>query len=516
MNPRELPSIHGGDDSAVQVSSAASRAGQELDDLREKLHSAQRIFDDYRAARFVRQRDAEVAWARLVHDAALALPASDEIGRVPPEAAVLPRVASPAPSIDAFGTHHSIQTAIGESRTRVFPAPPARGEEEATERSRKPTARRARWAFLPVVMLAVVASLSAAGVARLKLNSHTQRERIVALSGTAFEATIAPANQFTIAAPLTAVVERVLVSVGQRVEAGQPLLVADSREARAAVEAAGIELRAAEARIAEVRQRLATLRHVPAADFARATGRVATAQRESEQVPTRQWRDSPERAEASYELARLRFERMKKLADQGIVARQEFEDAEISLKVAANDLENARKSAQAVSVLTVAQTEQSDLQWKVARAEQIQQREAHRAELAVAELRREDAAAKLKMMAERLAGATITASGPGVVTELLAHPGDQVYGGAPLIRVAVLDSLLAEVQVAPTLINDLRVGSNASITLPGTLAAQVPGTISAVNPIPNRNGTHTVQVRFDNRDGYLLAGQPAEVRFVLP
>jgi hypothetical protein len=44
----------------------------------------------------------------------------------------------------------------------------------------------------------------------------------------------------------------------------------------------------------------------------------------------------------------------------------------------------------------------------------------------------------------------------------------------------------------------------------------VPGTISAVNPIPNRNGTHTVQVRFDNRDGHLLAGQPAEVRFVLP
>jgi hypothetical protein len=134
MNPRELPGIHGGHDTAVQVSSAASRAGQELDDLREKLHSAQRIFDDYRAARFVRQRDAEVAWARLVHDAALALPATEEIGRVPAEAAVLPRVASTAASIEALGTHPSVQTVIGESRTRVVPTPPPQAEEERAGR----------------------------------------------------------------------------------------------------------------------------------------------------------------------------------------------------------------------------------------------------------------------------------------------------------------------------------------------------------------------------------------------
>ena len=441
--------------------------------------------------------------------------AIEQVGQVPAPEAAPPRVASTAPSIEPVRTAQPVQAVVGESRTRGSnPPAPRQQEEQATESSR--TRPRARRALLPVVMLAVVASLSAVGLARLKIRSHTDAAGIAALSGTAFEATIAPANQFTIAAPSTAVVERVLVSVGERVEAGQPLLVADSREARAAVEAAEIDLRAADARVAEVRQRLAMLRQIPAADFARATGRVSTAQRESEQVPTRQWRDSPERAEAAYELARLRFDRVKKLADQGIVARQESEDAEISLKVAANDLENARRSAQAVAVLTLAQTEQSDLQWKVARAEQVQQREAHRAELAVAEVRREDAAAKLTAVTERLAGSTIKAAGPGVVTELLAHPGDQVYGGAPLIRLAVLDSLLAEVQVAPTLINSLRVGSGASITLPGTPAEEVPGTISAVNPIPNRNGNHTVQVRFDNRAGHLLAGQPAEVRFVLP
>jgi hypothetical protein len=84
------------------------------------------------------------------------------------------------------------------------------------------------------------------------------------------------------------------------------------------------------------------------------------------------------------------------------------------------------------------------------------------------------------------------------------------------VKLAVLDPLLAEVQVAPALINALRPGAGATVTLPGIPPQQVSGTIIAVNPIPNRNGNHRVQVRFENPAGHLLAGQPAEVRFVLP
>ena len=79
----------------------------------------------------------------------------------------------------------------------------------------------------------------------------------------------------------------------------------------------------------------------------------------------------------------------------------------------------------------------------------------------------------------------------------------------------MLDPLLAEVQVAPSLINALQAGASAAVTLPGLHREQVPGTIAQVNPIPDRNGNHTVRVRFENRAGLLLAGQPAEVRFEL-
>jgi hypothetical protein len=82
--------------------------------------------------------------------------------------------------------------------------------------------------------------------------------------------------------------------------------------------------------------------------------------------------------------------------------------------------------------------------------------------------------------------------------------------------VAVLDVMLAEVQVAPSLINALRPGAPARVRLPGVPPTDAPGTIATVNPIPNRNGNHVVAVRFDNRAGRLLAGQVAEVRFTLP
>jgi multidrug efflux pump subunit AcrA (membrane-fusion protein) len=336
------------------------------------------------------------------------------------------------------------------------------------------------------------------------------------VSSTVFEGTIAPANQFTIAAPATAVVQRLLVRVGDSVTAGQPLLVADDREARTSYDAAQMDLRAADAQLDEARRRLALLQTVPAAAYARASGRLSTAQRDSEQVPTRQWRDSPERADAAYDLAKSRAERLRKLFDQGLVARQEYEDAEIGLRVAANDVENAKRAAAAGATLRDAQSEQSDLQWQLARAEQQQQRAGRQGEVSLAQLRRDEAALKVKAATDRLAASTVTASTAGVIIELPARAGDLVYAGAPLARLAVLDPLLVDVQVAPALVNALHPDQPAIVRLPGLPVREVRGTVSSVNPMPNRNGNHDVQVRFANDSGALLAGQPAEVRFQVP
>jgi multidrug resistance efflux pump len=249
--------------------------------------------------------------------------------------------------------------------------------------------------------------------------------------------------------------------------------------------------------------------------MARAAARLSTVERDVLQVPARQWRDSPERAQAAYEQAKNRAARLQKLADEGLVARQDLEDAQIAVRVAQDDVNNALRAASAGSMLRTAQTEQTEVQLQLARAEREQQRVALQGEVQAAQILRDQAAQRLTAAGQRIAAATITAASAGVVIELAARPGDQVYAGAALARVAVLDTMIAEVEVAPTLVNALKPGGAVNVRLPGIPTVDVSGTIGTLNPIPNRNGNHIVAVRFDNADRRLLTGQIAEVRFVL-
>jgi multidrug efflux pump subunit AcrA (membrane-fusion protein) len=376
-----------------------------------------------------------------------------------------------------------------------------------------PKPRRLNWVYFAVVIL--TASIASLGVARYKLSAGGSPIEVAGLDGTAFEGSIQPTTTFTIAAPAAMVVKQVLVSVGDRVTAGQPLLVTDDREADAARAAAALDVRAADTRLADLGRRLAVVNQTPAEEMARVAARLSTAERDILQVPTRQWRDSPERAQAAYDQARNRAQRMQKLADEGLVARQELEDAQIAMRVAQDDLNNALRAASAGSTLRTAQSEQTEVQLHLARAEREQQRVALLGEMQAAQILRDQAAHRLKTAEQRIEASTITASSAGVVVELAARTGDQVYAGAPLARVAVLDKMVAEVEVAPSLINALRPGAPAKVRLPGIPTVDAAGTIATVNPIPNRNGNHIVAVRFENNERRLLAGQIAEVRFLL-
>jgi HlyD family secretion protein len=367
-----------------------------------------------------------------------------------------------------------------------------------------------------VAVVLIIASLGSLGVAHSRFKAGLSAVEVAGLNGTVFEGTIQPATTFSIAAPAATVVKQVVVAVGDRVSAGQPLLVTDDREAGAMREAAALDVHAADMRLDDIRRRLSNINRTPIEDMARASANLSSAERDVSQIPTRQWRDSPERAQAALDQARARGERMSKLFEQGLVSRQEMEDAQIAVRIADDDLNNARRAAAAGSMLRSAQTEQTDVQLQVARAEREHQRLALQGELQAAQLQRDQAASRLKTAEQRLQASTVTASSAGVVVELPAHAGDQVYAGAPLARVAVLNPMVAEVQVAPALINALKPGAPARVRLPGLPPAEAAGTIATVNPMPNRNGNHVVTVRFDNGAGRLLAGQMAEVRFTLP
>jgi multidrug efflux pump subunit AcrA (membrane-fusion protein) len=103
-----------------------------------------------------------------------------------------------------------------------------------------------------------------------------------------------------------------------------------------------------------------------------------------------------------------------------------------------------------------------------------------------------------------------------VLAEIPVRLGDRVPEGTILARLAELDRMIAEVPVAAEMIAGLRTGQSALVNLPSNPPRQVEGKIHVINPLPEANMTHTVEVQFDNPTLLLLTGQPAEVRFVKP
>lgn len=309
--------------------------------------------------------------------------------------------------------------------------------------------------------------------------------------GVAFEGTVHPASEFGITVDLGGTVSDISVRVGDRVQKGQPLLRMDGREAELALQQANVELQAAESNLDKFR-----------AQLAEANARVAVSQRAEQQIPTRQWRDSPERATAAYELALNNYNRAKALYDAGVTPKQELDARETELRIAQDDLENAKKLAGASSKLEHEQTVQANLQALVTREELQEQ-------LRQAQL-------KYQRAKEQAEEKVVHATQAGVVAEIPVHLGDHVSAGTTLVRLAELDHMIAEVPVAARMIAELKVGQPAQVELPSTPPQQVEGRIRVINPLPSPNMTHIVEVEFANPTLLLLAGQAAEVRFSKP
>jgi multidrug resistance efflux pump len=311
------------------------------------------------------------------------------------------------------------------------------------------------------------------------------------LYGAAFEGTIRPAKEIRITAESLGTISEIYAKVGDAVKKGQPLLRIDDREARIALENATLARNAAENSLRNFR--------APLADV---NARVAVSQRQEQQVPTRQWRDSPERAQAAYDQAVSNQARAKELFQAGLISKQELDIRTTELRIAQDDLENAKTLASASDKVKRDQSEQADLQARAARQELQEQ-------LNELEL-------KYKEAQQRMDATEIRAAETGVVTEVSVRLGDRVPEGSLLVRLAELNNMIAEIPVAANMISQLRVGQQATVQLPSSPAQQVEGSIRTISPLPSTNMTHLVEVEFKNPTQLLLAGQPTEVRFVKP
>jgi multidrug resistance efflux pump len=108
----------------------------------------------------------------------------------------------------------------------------------------------------------------------------------------------------------------------------------------------------------------------------------------------------------------------------------------------------------------------------------------------------------------------VRATDNGVVVELPVSVGEQIYTGNPLVSLAQLSNLTVSVPVNARLINALSTGKSAAIAVgEGENQQTFTGKIIAINPLPDSDLNHTVEIQFANPKQTVLVGQLATVQF---
>ncbi|HEV2641961.1 MAG TPA: efflux RND transporter periplasmic adaptor subunit, partial [Candidatus Elarobacter sp.] len=265
------------------------------------------------------------------------------------------------------------------------------------------------------------------------------------------------------------------VYAGDRVAAGQVIASLDAPDAhsRAAASAADAQAQAATARAAEIDAH----HHAPNAVVIAEAGTGAL-QRD---IAAAQNEQTAKGAQARYWQNEIRRE--KSLLDQGAVSVQEYQDesaqyaaAQAAYTAAGNKVESMREQ------LTASRTKASDA---VASVSQMQAQ----ADAAQALARRAQANASTDAT---LAGyTTITSPDDAVVVKRLVDPGVYVQAGTTIARLAVVDRLRVQANVAQQDLALVTVGAPVDATLrDGTVMR---GRVSSIAPVADP-ATHTASV----------------------
>lgn len=270
---------------------------------------------------------------------------------------------------------------------------------------------------------------------------------------------IVDAREYRVASKVTGRLAEVLVAEGQKVSAGQVLARIDSPEvsARQAQADAAVEAAQSQADKADT--------------GARAT-EIAAAEA--------QWR----RAAAASELARVTFERVNRLASDGVVAGQKRDEARTNM-VAAQEAERAARS-QFETVRAGARVEDR-------RAAAAQAAQARGAAAEVAAARSET---------------QIIAPASGEVGRRLSQPGEIVSAGYPVLLLTEVQAPWVTVTLREDQMRGVRIGSSFTGTIPAVGQQPVAFKVSFIAPA----GDYATWRATRQSDGFDVKG--FEVRLV--
>lgn len=331
-----------------------------------------------------------------------------------------------------------------------------------------------------------------------------------------FGGVVRPATETTVAADTTLRIAAVMVEPGQSVTQGAPLFTVEDREAQQALPAARLEAEDARLQVVALEASLGALEQRRKTLSSRLTtldGQLDVAERRVAAVPTPQLRESTARAQAAFDQAELRLRRLRDLFAQGVIARQQVEEAETALTVANDDLQTARRAEEATSNAARTEESRATLRGELAAVELRKARLQQGTDLERARIRLQKALATVAALEARVSASRIVAPVGGLVADIRVSRGDVVKAGDVLARVADVSRLVADVQVPTREVPHLHRGGDAAITISAATDIREPGRIRSIEPLPGPNGLHRVLVGFDAPRGVMLSGQSATVLF---
>ncbi|WP_109489006.1 efflux RND transporter periplasmic adaptor subunit [Occallatibacter savannae] len=133
------------------------------------------------------------------------------------------------------------------------------------------------------------------------------------------------------------------------------------------------------------------------------------------------------------------------------------------------------------------------------------------AELKTAQGNLTSAEGKYKAAAAQVSFTEIRSPINGVVTDRPLYAGETPAGGAPVITVMDTSSLLAKTHIAQSLAQQMKLGDDATIAVPG-IADPVPAKVALISPALDAGST-TIEIwlKTDNKKGALKVGTPVKV-----
>lgn len=276
------------------------------------------------------------------------------------------------------------------------------------------------------------------------------------------DAVLAPQAQSAITPKITAPVRKFYVQRGARVKAGELLAELESADLAAAA-----------------------LDNKGSYDAAQAAYETAT----KAQIPEDAQKAELDlaQAKANLDLNLNIVKARKQLFSEGAIPGRDLDTAEAALVQAQAAYDAAARHAESMKAVT------------------------HEAALKTAQGELTSAEGKYKGAAAMAGYAEIRSPIDGFVTDRPLYAGETAAAGTPLITVMDTTVLLAKTHLAQSLVERLKVGDTASVTVPGVdepVAAKVSMISPALDP-----GSTTVEVwlKIDNKSGALKVGTPVKV-----